>query len=244
MDAEYIYINASSENSIDVIRNQISEFAQTMSFTGSKKIVILDEADGLTPQFQKALRAFMEEFQSNCRFILTCNYIAKIIPALRQGRTMEFDFNMAKFKDELVPKITTRIEGILKFEKIEYDKEILPQVVTAFFPSVRQIIATLQQYAETHGKIDAGILTHKDVGDSLATMVMEKHKLSDIRSFIEQQGMSYTDVFHTLFETFVPKCTKKANAITTLAEYEYRCGFSTDPTLQIAACIIELFACI
>jgi hypothetical protein len=132
----------------------------------------------------------------------------------------------------------------LKFEKIEYDKEVLPQVVTAFFPSVRQIIATLQQYAETHGKIDSGILTHKDVGDSLATMVMEKHKLSDIRSFIEQQGMSYTDVFHTLFETFVPKCTKKANAITTLAEYEYRCGFSTDPTLQIAACIIELFACI
>ena len=228
MDAEYIYINASSENSIDVIRNQISEFAQTMSFTGSKKIVILDEADGLTPQFQKALRAFMEEFQSNCRFILTCNYIAKIIPALRQGRTMEFDFNMAKFKDELVPKITTRIEGILKFEKIEYDKEILPKVVTAFFPSVRQVIATLQQYAETHGKIDAGILTHKDVGDT----------------FIEQQGMYYTDVFHTLFETFVPKCTKKANAITTLAEYEYRCGFSTDPTLQIAACIIELFACI
>ena len=122
LGAEYIYINASSENSIDVIRNQIAEFAQTMSFSGGQKVVILDEADGLTPQFQKALRAFIEEYQANCRFILTCNYLGKIIPALRQGRTQVFDFNMAKFKDELLPTIIKRITGILKFEKIEFDK--------------------------------------------------------------------------------------------------------------------------
>lgn len=237
-------MNASSENSIDVVRTQIAEFAQTMSFSGGMKIVILDEADGLTPQFQKALRAFMEEFQSNCRFILTCNYIAKIIPALRQGRTMCFDFNMAKYRDELMPQIVKRIEGILKFEKVEYVAEVLPKVVDAYFPSIRQVIATLQQYAETHGKIDEDILSFKDVGDDLANMILEKKKLSDIRAYIEQQGMSYTDVFHTLFETFVPKCNKKANAIQTLAEYEYRCGFSTDTTLQIAACVCELFTCI
>ena len=215
-----------------------------MSFAGGTKIVILDEADGLTPQFQKALRAFMEEFQSNCRFILTCNYIAKIIPALRQGRTMCFDFNMAKYHDELLPIIVKRVEGILKFKKVEFDKDILPSLVEAYFPSIRQVIATLQQYAETHGKIDDGILSFKDVGDDLANLILEKKKLSEIRSYIEQNGMSYTDVFHTLFETFVPKCSKKANAISALAEYEYRCGFSTDPTLQMAACICELFQCI
>lgn len=242
--AEYIYINASCENSIDVVRNQIAEFAQTMSFAGGTKIVILDEADGLTPQFQKALRAFMEEFQSNCRFILTCNYIAKIIPALRQGRTMCFDFNMAKYHTELMPIIVKRIEGILKFKKVEYDPNVLEPLVDSYFPSIRQIIATLQQYAETHGKIDAGILSFKDVGDDLANMILEKKKLSEIRIFVEQQGMSYTDFFHILFETFVPKCTNKSNAISSLAEYEYRCGFSTDPTLQMAACIVELFQCI
>lgn len=75
LGAEYIYINASSENSIDIIRNQIAEFAQTMSFSGGQKVVILDEADGLTPQFQRALRAFIEEYQASCRFILTCNYL-------------------------------------------------------------------------------------------------------------------------------------------------------------------------
>lgn len=242
--AEYIYINASCENSIDVVRNQIAEFAQTMSFGGGTKIVILDEADGLTPQFQKALRAFMEEFQSNCRFILTCNYIAKIIPALRQGRTMCFDFNMAKYQKELLPVIIKRVEGILKFKKVDYDATVLEPLVSSYFPSIRQIIATLQQYAETHGKIDEGILSFKDVGDDLANMILEKKKLSDIRAYVEQQGMSYTEFFHNLFETFVPKCTKKSNAITSLAEYEYRCGFSTDPTLQMAACIVELFTCI
>lgn len=244
LGAECLYLNASSENSIDVVRNQISEFAQTMSFSGGMKIVILDEADGLTPQFQKALRAFIEEFQSNCRFILTCNYIAKIIPALRQGRTMCFDFNMGKYKDELIPQIVKRVEGILKFKKIEYETDVLPKLVESYFPSIRQVIATLQQYAEIHGKIDSDILSFKDVGDDLANMILEKKKLSDIRAYIEQQGMSYTDVCHVLFETFTPKCSKKANSITVLAEYEYRCGFSTDPTLQIAAMIVELFACV
>jgi len=208
------------------------------------KIVILDEADGLTPQFQKALRAYMEEFSTNCRFILTCNYIAKIIPALRQGRTQVFDFNMAKYKDELIPQIVTRVQGILKMKKVEYDVVVIQPLVEACFPSIRQVIATLQQYSEMKGKIDSEILSFKDVGDDLANMILEKKKLSDIRQYIDQQGMSYTDVFHNLFNSFVPKCTKKANAIQTLAEYEYRCGFSTDPSLQIAAAICELFTCI
>lgn len=208
------------------------------------KIVILDEADGLTPQFQKALRAYMEEFSTNCRFILTCNYIAKIIPALRQGRTQVFDFNMAKYKDELIPQIVARVQGILKMKKVEYDAEVIQPLVEACFPSIRQVIATLQQYSEMKGRIDSEILSFKDVGDDLANMILEKKKLSDIRQYIDQQGMSYTDVFHNLFNSFVPKCTKKANAIQTLAEYEYRCGFSTDPSLQIAAAICELFTCI
>ena len=125
LEADYIYINASSENSIDVLRNQIAGFATTMSFNGSRKIVILDEADGLTPQFQKALRAFIEEFDKTCRFILTCNNIGKIIEPLRQGRTMVFDFDMGKYKEELIPKICARIKGILQHESVEYTDEAI-----------------------------------------------------------------------------------------------------------------------
>lgn len=245
LGADYIYINASSENSIDVIRNQIHNFAMTKSFVGGTKVVILDEADGLTPQFQKALRAFIEEFEKNCRFILTCNYISKIIPALRQGRTMVFDFNMAKYKDELIPQIVKRLEGILKFEKVEFDETIIPKLVETNFPSLRECIATLQQYAQTHGKIDEGILTFKDVGSELSNLLIEK-KLTAARQYIEQQGLSYSDVFKNLFENFVtsPKCVKKGQAIILLADYEYRCSFSSDPSLQEAACMYELMGCL
>lgn len=244
LEADYVYINASSENSIELIRKDISDFAQTTSFTGKQKIVILDEADGLSAPFQKALRAFIEEFESNCRFILTCNYIAKIIPALRQGRTQVFDFNMSEYKEELIPQMVTRIAGILKHQKIEYDADVLPKLVETYFPSMRQVIATLQQYAQMNDKIDEGILSYKEIGSELAEMIMSKKKVSEIRAYIEQQGMSFSDVFHNLFETFVPMCSKKPQSILLLAEYEYRCGFSTDTTLQIAACIVELMGCV
>lgn len=245
MKADYIYINASSENSIDVIRTQIAEFAQTMSFAGGLKIVILDEADGLSPQFQKALRAFIEEFSTNCRFILTCNFLNKIIEPLRQGRTMVFDFNMAKYKDELIPQIIERVKGILKFKKVEFEEEAVKDIVEATFPSIREVIATVQQYAEIHGKIDSGIVSAIDVGSKLSELVFTK-KLTECRNFIENNGLSYTDVFHNLFEYFVPneKCKQKGQAIILLADYEYRCGFSSDPSLQIAACLVELFKCI
>jgi replication factor C small subunit len=227
-----------------VIRTQIAEFAQTMSFSGGQKVVILDEADGLTPQFQKALRAFIEEYQSNCRFILTCNFSSKIIPALRQGRTQEFDFNMAPFKEELMPTIIKRIVGILNFEKVEFDEDVIPKLCDAYFPSLRQIIATIQQYSQIYGKIDEGILSFKDVGDDLANMIVEKKKLAEIRSYIEKQGMSYSDVFKNLFEHLPPKSKNPGQVILNLAEYEFRCGTSSDPTLQIAACILELMGCV
>jgi len=244
LGAEYIYINASSENSIDIIRTQIAEFAQTMSFSGGQKVVILDEADGLSPQFQKALRAFIEEYASNCRFILTCNYLAKIIPALRQGRTQVFDFNMSKFKEELMPEIIKRIVGILNFEKVEFDEDVIPKLCEAYFPSIRQIIATIQQYSQVYGKIDEGILSFKDVGDDLANMIVEKKKLAEIRNYVEQQGMSYTDFFHNLFEHLPLKTKNPSQVIITLAEFEFRCGTSSDPSLQIAACILELMGCV
>ena len=151
---------------------------------------------------------------------------------------------MAKFKDELLPTIIKRITGILKFEKIEFDSEVIAPLCEAYFPSLRQIIATIQQYAQVYGKIDQGILSFKDVGDDLANMIVEKKKLVDIRNYIEQQGMSYADFFKNLFEHLPTKTQQPAQVILLLAEYEFRCGTSTDPTLQMAACILELMGCV
>jgi len=240
LEADYIYINASSENSIDTLRNQIAGFATTMSFTGKKKIVILDEADGLTPQFQKALRAYMEEFSANCRFILTCNFLEKIIEPLRQGRTMVFDFDMAKYRDELFPQVVARIEGILKMEKIEFNHEGILKIVDKTYPSIRKAISFVQQYAETHGVVDENAVP-KDHGLDLAKFLLEaKPNVTAARAFIENEGLSYTDVFHGLFRHFVPACAAPAQATITLAAYESQAGTSADPTLQIAACLYEM----
>lgn len=248
LEADYIYLNASSENSIDVIRTQIAGFAQTMSFTSGKKIVILDEADGLTRQFQQALRAYMEEFQSNCRFILTCNRIGQIIEPLKQGRTMVFDFDMSKYKSELAPQIVRRLQGILKNEGVEYAEGICEKIVERTFPSVRKAISFAQQYVETHGVLDENAVP-KDLSSDLVKIFAydpkEKPNVSATRLYIEQEGISAAEVYHAMFDKFVPdvRCVKKAQATILLAEYEYRTTQSADPSLQVAACLLELAGC-
>lgn len=246
LNADSLYINASSENSIDVLRSQIAGFASTMSFNGGKKIVILDEADGLTPQFQKALRAFIEEFDKSCRFIITCNNIGKIIEPLRQGRTMVFDFDMGKYKKELIPKIEARLKGILQHEGVEFTDNAVSAIVNKTFPSIRKAISFSQQYVQIHGKIDDDAVP-KDLNKELIETFIggDKPNVTATRAFIENEGMSSTEVFHCLFTDFVPneKCVKKAQATILLAEYEYRSMFSADPALQIAACLIELVGC-
>lgn len=240
LQADYLYINASSENSIDTLRNQIAGFAQTMSFTGQKKIVILDEADGLTPQFQKALRAYMEEFSANCRFILTCNFLEKIIQPLQQGRTMVFDFDMSKYKDDLMPQIVNRIEGILKMENVPFVHEAVVTIAEKTFPSIRKAISFVQQYAETHGTIDEAAVP-KDLGLDLVKFLLEtKPNITGARAFIENEGLSYSDVFHSLFKYFAPVSSSPANVTIILADYEAQCGISADPTLQIAACLYKM----
>lgn len=240
LQADYIYINASAERSIDILRDQIAGFAQTMSFSGKLKIVILDEADGLTPDFQKALRSYMEEFSSNCRFILTCNFLNKIIKPLQQGRTMVLDFDMGKYREELIPQIINRLSGILKNENVPFEEEGVKKIVEKTFPSIRKAISFTQQYAETHGAIDNNAVP-ADRGTEIVKFLLEpKPNVTGARSFIENEGLSYTEVFHSLFKHFVPACSSPAQATILLAGYESQAGTSSDPSLQIAACLYEL----
>lgn len=243
LEADYIYINASSENSIDVLRNQIAGFATTMSFNGSRKIVILDEADGLTPQFQKALRAFIEEFDKTCRFILTCNNIGKIIDPLRQGRTMVFDFDMGKYKEELIPKICARVKGILQHEGVEFTDEAVQKVVEKTFPSIRKAIAFCQQYVKIHGKLDENAVP-KDNDVELVKIFCggPKPNVTGTMAYMENEGLSPTEVFHILWKTFVPsdKCINKRQATLTIGDYEAQSMISADPPLQVECCLLRL----
>jgi len=239
-----LYINASEEGGIDTLRNQIKEFAQTKSFDKKTKIVILDEFDGTSPQFQGALRAFLEEFANSCRFILTANYITKVIPALQEGRTVVWDFNMSKkeYREELNELIFTRICGILKYENVKFDEDVIRQLITAYSPSMRKLLATLQKYSETYDKIDEGIIQFRNIGTELSDL-LKAHKVTEARNYCNSNGYSPQDIYKNIFDNLIPQLTKnKSQAIITLADYSYRTDLCSQPDLQVAACFIEMIS--
>ena len=227
LDAEFLFINASDENGIETVRDKITGFASGMAFNGKPKLVILDEADGLTPQAQTSLRSYIDKFQDNCRFILTCNYIAKIIPALKEdgGRTMVFPFDMNKkvYQEELKEQILKRMKGILKFEGIPFEEDAIRTLIEKQFPSVRSIMTK--------------------IADELADLVLNK-KLGEARKYINEHGLSYTDVFAFFMDHVAPKVKNPGDCILNIAQYEYQANLSSDPTIQVAACIVSIFGCL
>jgi len=244
LNVEYLFINASLDNKIDVLRTKITEFAQTVSLSSSIKVVILDESEKLTPSFQEALRGFTELYYQNCRFILTCNNEKKLTKALKD-RLMAFDFDMKDHRKELVPKITKRINGIIKFEKLNCSPEIVNNLVEQKYPSVRSMIRTLEQYTLSKGSdIDESILKLSDSDSTISDMILSKKKFSDVMYYIENNGITPEDVFTGLYKNFVPRATQWTKAIEIIANYDYRCSFTHDSSLQIAAAIVELMRCV
>ena len=158
LGADYLVINGSEESGIDVLRTKIKQFASTVSFTGKTKVIILDEADYLNPNStQPALRGFIEEFSTNCRFIFTCNYKNRIIPPLH-SRCAVIEFKLAKEdKPKIAGRFMKRVQFILQTEGIEYDEKVIAALLMKYFPDYRRVINELQRYSVT-GSIDEGIL--------------------------------------------------------------------------------------
>lgn len=243
LDADVLEINASSDNGIATAREKIATFAATRSFKKTTKIVILDEADGASPALQQALRGYIEQFKKSCRFILTCNYLSKIIKPLQEGRTQVFDFNMSKpeFKKELKPKMFARLTGILQHEKVEYDDKVVEELIDSCYPSMRKLITLLQKYAAMYGKIDAGILQFKAVSSELDDFIKAKN-LTAARNYINSNGFSHTDIFNHLLNEYVPQMDPKyrAQAIMILGQWEPQCAFSSMPDLMVACAMLDI----
>src|SRR6056300_1414285 len=155
-----IVINGSMNGNIDTLRTEIKDFASTVSLTGGRKYVILDEADYLNPQStQPALRNFMEEFSNNCGFILTCNFANRIISPLH-SRCSVIEFKIPNNeKPKLAAQLMKRIHGILSQEHIEYEEKVVAQVIMKHFPNFRRVLNELQRYSVT-GKLATGILVN------------------------------------------------------------------------------------
>ena len=170
LNCDWIMINGSEEGGIDVLRNKIKNFASTVSLSGGKKVVILDEADYLNPQStQPALRGFMEEFHKNCGFILTCNYKNRLIEPLH-SRCSGVDFRIPKGEiNKLCTQFFKRVKSILDEEAVKYDDKVILELIKKHFPDFRKLINELQRYSVS-GVIDAGILVNVS-DENLKTLI-------------------------------------------------------------------------
>jgi DNA polymerase III delta prime subunit len=244
LETDYIIINGSEESGIDVLRTKIKQFASTVSFSGKTKVIILDEADYLNPNStQPALRAFMEEFSQNCRFIFTCNFKNRIIAPLH-SRTAVFEFRLTKEdKPKIATKFMKRLKFILTTEQISYDEKVLASLLMKHFPDYRRIINELQRYSAS-GNIDEGILSK--VGEQNMQELISSLREKDwkkMRSWVvnnidnDPQG-----IFRKIYDELIEKVDKVPQMVLVIADYSYKSAFCADQEINLVACLTEIMA--
>jgi DNA polymerase III delta prime subunit len=246
MNCDWIMINGSEEGGIDVLRNKIKNFASTVSLSGGKKVVILDEADYLNPQStQPALRGFVEEFHKNCRFILTCNFKNRIIEPLHSRfSNIEFRINN-KDKPKLASQLMDRAIYILKEQNIEYEDKALVGLITKHFPDFRKLINELQRYSVS-GAIDAGVLVNiSDENLKTLTAHLKAKEFGDMRKWVvnnldNDPVKIFRKIYDSLNTTLQPETIP--HAILIIADYQYKSAFVADQEINLVACLTELMS--
>lgn len=243
LGCDYIVINGSMNGNIDTLRNEIMQFASSVSFTGGRKYVILDEADYLNANStQPALRNFMEEYSKNCGFILTCNFKNRIIEPLH-SRCSVVEFKIAKSDlAKLAGQFFKRVEYILNAEGVTYDKAVVAEVVKKHIPDWRRVLNELQRYAAT-GKIDSGILAN--LGDENFKKLIEHLKarnFQEVRKWVAENSDSDVAVFRKIYDTAHDylKPTSIANVVLLIADYQYKAAFVADQEINLAAFLTTL----
>lgn len=244
LECDYIVINGSMNGNIDTLRHEILNFASSVSLSGGRKYVILDEADYLNANStQPALRNFMEEFSKNCGFILTCNFKNRIIEPLH-SRCSVIDFKLSKsIGAKLAAQFFKRVEKILANENVEFDRAVVAEVVTKFFPDWRRVLNELQRYA-SNGKIDSGILGNiKDLDVNSVYKLLKDKDFTSLRKWVaENVDIEQTELFRRLYESADQYMTPNSipQLVLILSKYQYQAAFVADPEINIIACITEI----
>jgi DNA polymerase III delta prime subunit len=244
LGCDYIIINGSMNGNIDTLRNEILNFASSVSLSGGRKYVILDEADYLNANStQPALRNFMEEFSRNCGFILTCNFKNRIIEPLH-SRCSVIDFKISK-KDmsKLAAQFFKRVTTILQSERVEFDPKVVAEVISKHFPDWRRVLNELQRYSAT-GKIDTGILVNLQ-----ETSIKELLKLLSDANYTEvckwvktNLDTDVNELYNQFYIASNEAFTKNgaAQLILHLARYQYQNAFSANPEINFLAFLVEV----
>jgi DNA polymerase III delta prime subunit len=246
LQTDYIIINGSEESGIDVLRTKIKQFASTVSFSGKPKVVILDEADYLNPNStQPALRAFIEEFSANCRFILTCNFKNRIIPPLH-SRTAVIEFKLPKSeKPKIAAAFFKRVTEIMGIEKIDADGKVIAKVIEKHFPDYRRVLNELQRYSAS-GKIDEGIFVN--LGESNMQELIASLKDGDWKKMrtwvVNNIDNDPGTIFRKLYDTLTDQVKQVPQLILLLADYQYKAAFCADQEINLVACLTEIMAAV
>ena len=249
LGCDYIMINGSDEGRhIDTLRTQIKNFASTVSLEESNKhkIVIIDEADYMNPDsVQPALRNFIETFYKNCRFIFTCNFKNKIIPALHSRCTV-IDFRITNGqKVQTATALLERLMTILKEEHISADKKVVAELIQRHYPDFRRTINELQRYS-IRGKIDSGILVSiSEINNKELIKMLKEKRFGDMRKWVVQNldkdpSSLFSNVYEVLYKHLDPKSVPQA--VLTIADYQYKSAFVADQEINLVACLTEIMA--
>jgi DNA polymerase III delta prime subunit len=240
---DFLVINGSDESGIDTFRVKIKNYASSMSLSGGRKVIIIDEADYLNPNStQPALRNAIEEFAGNCSFIFTCNYKNKIIEPLH-SRCAVIDFALkGNEKASMAKEFFKRIQNILQSEKVEYDDKVIAELVKKHFPDFRRVLNELQRYSQ-FGKIDTGILTQiSNVNISEVVKFLKDKDFSSIRKWVASGDYDANIVFRQLYDALydIMKPASIPQAVLLLADYQYKQAFVSDSEINLVACLTEL----
>ena len=239
-------INGSDEGRfLDTIRNQAKTFASTVSLTSDSnhKVIIVDEADNTTPDVQLLLRASIEEFQKNCRFIFTCNYKNKIIAPLH-SRCSVVDFNVkGQDKKQLAEQFFHRVKVILEMEMVKYEEKVVAEVVMKYFPDFRRTLNELQRYSSI-GKIDTGVLaavTDTKLQDLVG--YLKNKEFTNMKKWVVQNLDSEpTQIMRKLYDSLYNHMQSASipEAVLVIGEYQYKAAFVADQEINLVACMTEL----
>lgn len=240
---DFLLLNGSDESGIDIFRNKIKTYASTISLSGGKKVIILDEADYTNPNsLQPALRNAIEEFAKNCSFIFTCNYKNRIIEPLH-SRCAVIDFTLKNGeKVKMASQFFKRVQGILAKENVEYDSKVVAELINKHFPDFRRVLNELQRFSK-FGKIDTGVLSQiTDVTISEIVKFLKDKDFGSVRKWVASNTVDpatfYRKLYDNLYDILQPESIPQA--VVTIADYQYKQAFVADAEINLVACLTEL----
>ena len=242
---DYLMVNGSDEGrSIDTVRTTLTQFCSSVSMTGNRKAIIMDEADYMNPDsVQPALRGFIEKFGNNVSFLFTCNYRNRIIDPIH-SRCAVLDFIIPNNeKPKIAERYLDRCEKILDDEGIVYDKKVLIDLIMKYFPDFRRVLNELQRYSVS-GEIDTGILSSiNEVNLNELVSSLKGKKFSEVRKWANQNiDQDTTKIFRKFYDNLNGQLKPQSipQAILIIADYQYKSAFVADQEINLVACLTEI----